>query len=65
MQKSILSMLQDEMVALANAEREQWAAEICERQAAVHRDAARVAKQQAEHARIQAKMALQGAGLLA
>jgi hypothetical protein len=65
MQKSILSLLQDEMVALANAKRELEAADFFKKQMETRRDAASVYEQQAEHARIQEKLVLIGAGLLA
>lgn len=58
MEKSILSLLQDEMCALANAERELRAADICEKQARAHRDAAHVQQQLAEQARRDARAVL-------
>lgn len=73
MQRSILSLLQDEMVALANAELAQRRAEDAERRAtytstpeehrraaAAYRHEQRVQYTLAERARAQAKLALMG-----
>lgn len=63
MQKSILSLLQDEVCALANAEHEQRAAEIAELEVKAHREAAHTYLKQAEYARKRAATEIMIAGV--